>query len=780
MIVENLDFNIRRTGDDAARGMESLNGSLKKLKRSSDNTVSGLSKLVAALKRIAMYRVLRTIIAEIGKALSEGLKNVYAFSEAVGGTLSQSLDRLKSTSVQLTNSIGSAFAELLITVEPVLTAIMNLVIRVADAIARLFAVLGGRSTYTKAVESAEKWQDAAKGGAAAAKEWKNQLMGFDVINRLEDQSGSGGGGGGSAPYAGMMEEAPAIMEWAKQLRELTTNWWSQVDFKPLITAWERLKTVVGDFISLVDKGLYWAYTNVLLPLAQWHIEEGLPAAITFLASAFNFLNVVLEKLAPVFQTLWEGLLKPFATWVGEKFTEILTDLTETFDSLAKKIEEADSLGDFLDSLDGKDKIFAYLGIGILGAAVALAAFNIAGLAFKGVGKIIGDALGLITSPFGKLAIVIALVALLAKNLYDKFDSVKTKFDEFGSKLSEFKDRVGDPEYWNELANSLAEAVASAIGAAIGALGRKIVDLIKHLFGPLSDEDKAEIQESGKNVTLGFLEGIWNGFGNMLKWAYEHLAKPFLDAVKEAFGIASPSKKMMEIGGYVIDGLLQGILDAFASIAEWVDTNIWQPLKNALALFFSPSEAVQRLRGFGSNIVTGVKNGIITGMSGFGKWIGDTIWNPLAQGLNSITERINEWWQGISSFFSGANQAINKVISKADKRAADMAADGSVYLTGFASGGYPENGQLFLAREQGSELVGRIGNRNAVMNNDQIVDSVSGGVRKANEGVVNAILSSTIQVVQAIHESGGGSDIDWDNVARQVSRRQNWSTIANNA
>jgi phage-related protein len=779
LIVENLDFNIRRTGDDAARGMESLNGSLKKLKRSSDNTVSGLSKLVAALKRIAMYRVLRTIIAEIGKALSEGLKNVYAFSEAVGGTLSQSFDRLKSTSVQLTNSIGSAFAELLITVEPVLTAIMNLVIRVADAIARLFAVLGGRSTYTKAVESAEKWKDAAKGGAAAAKEWKNQLMGFDVINRLEDQSGSGGGGGGSAPYAGMMEEAPAIMEWAKQLRELTTNWWSQVDFKPLITAWERLKTVVGDFISLVDKGLYWAYTNVLLPLAQWHIEEGLPAAITFLASAFNLLNVVLEKLAPVFETLWEGLLKPFATWVGEKFTEILTDLTETFDSLAKKIEEADSLGDFLDSLDGKEKMFAYLGIGILGAATALALFNTVGLAFKIVSKVIGEGVGFITSPFGKLAIIIALVAALAKHLYDRFDFVKEAFDEFGEKLSEFKERAGDPAYWGELATSLVKAIATGIGAAIGELGRSIWELIKYLFAPTGEETD-EISEAGNNAMLGFLQGVLNGIANIGKWIYNNVWVPFRDAVKAAFGIASPSKNMMEFGEYTIDGFLQGILDAFAAIGEWVDTNIWQPLKNALALFFSPSEAVQRLKGFGSNIVNGVKNGIITGMSGFGKWIGDTIWNPLAQGLNSITERINEWWQGITSFFSGANQAINKVISKADKRAADMAADGSVYLTGFASGGYPENGQLFIAREQGSELVGRIGNRNAVMNNDQIVDSVSGGVQKANEGVVNAILSSTIQVVQAIHESGGGSDIDWDNVARQVSRRQNWSTIANNA
>ena len=49
---------------------------------------------------------------------------------------------------------------------------------------------------------------------------------------------------------------------------------------------------------------------------------------------------------------------------------------------------------------------------------------------------------------------------------------------------------------------------------------------------------------------------------------------------------------------------------------------------------------------------------------------------------------------------------------------------------FATGGFPETGQMFLAREAGPELVGQIGSRNAVVNNDQIVESVSSGVYMA--------------------------------------------------
>lgn len=69
-----------------------------------------------------------------------------------------------------------------------------------------------------------------------------------------------------------------------------------------------------------------------------------------------------------------------------------------------------------------------------------------------------------------------------------------------------------------------------------------------------------------------------------------------------------------------------------------------------------------------------------------------------------------------------------------------------YVSYYASGGFPTEGQMFVAREAGPELVGNIGNRTAVANNDQIVDSVSRGVYQA---VVSAMGSSRgDQVVEA--------------------------------
>jgi hypothetical protein len=55
---------------------------------------------------------------------------------------------------------------------------------------------------------------------------------------------------------------------------------------------------------------------------------------------------------------------------------------------------------------------------------------------------------------------------------------------------------------------------------------------------------------------------------------------------------------------------------------------------------------------------------------------------------------------------------------------------SILVPGYASGGYPDEGQLFIARERGAEMVGSIGGKTAVANNDQIIEGISIGVYKA--------------------------------------------------
>ena len=101
-------------------------------------------------------------------------------------------------------------------------------------------------------------------------------------------------------------------------------------------------------------------------------------------------------------------------------------------------------------------------------------------------------------------------------------------------------------------------------------------------------------------------------------------------------------------------------------------------------------------------------------------------------LNTVVTNFTSLKSGIASGFSRTyteiQAAASRIVASTDQIRINIY---NTYVSsGFASGGYPAEGQMFIAREAGPELVGRIGNRTAVVNNDQIVASVSQGVYDA--------------------------------------------------
>lgn len=77
-----------------------------------------------------------------------------------------------------------------------------------------------------------------------------------------------------------------------------------------------------------------------------------------------------------------------------------------------------------------------------------------------------------------------------------------------------------------------------------------------------------------------------------------------------------------------------------------------------------------------------------------------------------------------------------------------------YIRGYAEGGFPKEGELFIAREAGAEMVGSINGKTAVANNDQIVQAVSIGVAKAIQG---SNMGNTKVVIDASGDSSGLMD-----------------------
>ena len=274
MTVENLNISVRTNADKAAAKLLTLAEAMGRVEGAAasvggsagERAASGVSKVgkaaekankplgnfLSSLKRIAFYRLIRSIIKSIVQAFTEGLEKAYLFSagiqDAMGHRFAAAMDRLKSSTNAMKGQLGSAFISLLTAIEPVLIRIIDLVIKVADAISQLFSAFTG-TTYLKANKTAASFADNMARGGAAAKEWKNQLLGFDEINRLNEPN-QGGGGGGSNPLEGYSFEDTPLEEWAMKLHDIFSN--LEIDFNDVFFKWKNLtaedilkKIVVG-------------------------------------------------------------------------------------------------------------------------------------------------------------------------------------------------------------------------------------------------------------------------------------------------------------------------------------------------------------------------------------------------------------------------------------------------------------------------------------------------------------------------------------------------------
>ena len=130
-------------------------------------------------------------------------------------------------------------------------------------------------------------------------------------------------------------------------------------------------------------------------------------------------------------------------------------------------------------------------------------------------------------------------------------------------------------------------------------------------------------------------------------------------------------------------------------------------------------------------------------------------NAVSDGLDSMLSNGLSTWQA-ESYGSKFGNSLGMSIASSLKKAklptlsgnVKMGSNGSANITfsAYAAGGFPTEGEMFVANEAGPELVGTIGNRSAVVNNDQIVESVSKGVYQAVASAMGQ--SGGTQVVEA--------------------------------
>ncbi len=146
-------------------------------------------------------------------------------------------------------------------------------------------------------------------------------------------------------------------------------------------------------------------------------------------------------------------------------------------------------------------------------------------------------------------------------------------------------------------------------------------------------------------------------------------------------------------------------------------NMGEAIKNGI------STAVDFITNIFSTVVSFIHNKVIQPISGFFSNLWNGIGNGVKSMVNVVIGALNRMIKGFLSPFNLLIDGLNLIPGVNIKKL-------SFKIPTLATGGFPSMGQMFIAREAGPELVGTIGSRNAVVNNDQIVESVSSGVYKA--------------------------------------------------
>lgn len=422
--LENTDPNIKQNFFMALRAMKAtsemattlkkkINGlwvAFKNLfKHASKGTVDlqgGFKKLLRSIMMFGLgFRSTYYLVKQLRKTVTEELGYMAkAFPE-----VNKMMSEFKTSLNQLKGQFGAAFLPIMQIVIPALEALISALNRACEAIARFFSILAGKSTFKKFTSDAIDYKDALEGAGGAAKDLKNSVMGFDELNKLNDDSG---GGGGSGSARGSWEDAPAVSEFAEMLKSA----WAGADFTEVgvmlghkmvdalhkATEWMKSKGQtwarnLGTSIATLINGFF-GVDEVGTSIGE-AIAAAINMAITFLHTFLSGTNwkLVGEQIGIAISTAirdinWDMLGVTLADGIRAAIQFAFGLVSEIkFDQLGQKI--ADGINGFFTRMGEVDPVTGLSGWQEAGAAFNKLATGILEAIKKAVGNIHWDEVG---------------------------------------------------------------------------------------------------------------------------------------------------------------------------------------------------------------------------------------------------------------------------------------------------------------------------------------------------------------------------------------------------
>ena len=335
------------------------------------------------------------------------------------------------------------------------------------------------------------------------------------------------------------------------------------------------------------------------------------------------------------------------------------------------------------------KLLPFLGA----AGGGLIGFAIGGPAGAAIGATIGVGLGL------------AVAAIDWEDLgakYDSFvDNVRSKFDGVSTWITEKTGLTAQ-----DIVNGFTSAYTGVDAAYMVPTQQDFTNLFTWLGEKYTENKDALIQAqmdafAGQNEQ--YMVPTQEDFANLFSW----MRQSFGD-LKTNIITSFNNAKTSVMSNFITPLRTQGS-NLANNLRSWFQTTC----NNIASAFQTARDRVQAIFGslaswFSSNVVSPIQN-LISSIGG------------------AVSNAISNWSSKLGNIFGGSKKTTNS--NPYDNRPDWIKAQGLTFGV-FASGGFPDVGQLFVAREQGPELVGRIGNQSAVANNNQIIDGIRQGVYEA--------------------------------------------------
>lgn len=725
---------IKRTSGAFAALIQKFTSGIPILRRFTGATKSASGGLGGGLKNILKYafgiRSLFALVNKLRSALVDGFKNLAQYS----GETNNSISMLMSSLTQLKNAFAAAFAPILNVIAPILNTLIQKIISVVNTFGQLTSALTGKTTYIKAkkvqqdyAKSLNSNANSAKNAKKANEELKRTILSFDQINKMDDNSGSDSNSGIADTSGGLspsdMFETESIPSKIKGIADMIKQAWKNADFTEIgamvgnklnaalnSIPWDKIKNTCNKIAKSVA-----TFLNGFLETVDWKLVGNT------LAQGINTVFGMANTFAENFH--WDSLGKAIGNGINGALGGLDWNLIqETVRNIATGI--TDTLNSFIQTTDwtlvgqsfgnGINTILDFFHTAInnfdwMGAGTALADF-------------VNNAVN--TIDFVNLGQTIS-------------DGIKGVFD-FGIAAIEGIDwwTIGE-KVRNGLAaidwNGIADGFFELIGAAFGGLSAFFGGLLSDAVSGAQKYFQKKIEECGGNVVKGIFKGIKDAIVGIAEWIKDHIFTPFMKGFRAAFGIHSPSTVMAEQGGYIIDGLLKGVKDNISKFLNYIKEIPGKVLK---AIGNIKNKVLQK----GSDIVSGLKDGFTEKVSTFTSVLGtlpETIRNAIPNLFDVGSSIIQNFANGFSSVhipmphigwdWTGGSIRIGNFSFSLPR----------FNLQWYAKGGFPEMGQLFIANEAGPEMVGKMGSRNAVANNNQIVDGIKNGVFEAVLDAFNA-------------------------------------------